>query len=298
MLSPLLLLLSTGVPAAPEWQRPFSELPPPKNSSELARVPMGASRKGTTLTFLTRAKTPSVTFLGGLGFRPMHNIAGSDLWILRFRMPDWSSAIVTYALLDTNNDPIVSGVWRGPKAPTYTRTTRLTGTLIARTLTSESLGEPRNLHIYLPPKRAAADREPLPAFFLADGQDCEQFARALEPPIVARKVTPCAIVGVDSGSYRGIDPHEDYVETRDDRARDYLWPVDPPRFDRHLRFFVDEVGAYAATEFGISRRRKDRAVVGFSNGGAFCVTVARMRPEAFATSIPMSPAIQDGDSAS
>ena len=296
MLLPLCVLLSVHETVVPEWRRPFAELPPPKSVAEIAHVPLGASHKGTTLTFLARSKFSFVRYLGGLGFLPMHQVGDSDLWILRFRMSDWSRAFVSYAFLDSDDSTLAAGVWRGSKAPTYTRAARLTGRLVDRTLTNDALGEARSLHIYLPPRRATEVRKPLPAFFLTDGQDCEEFARALEPLILARKVASCAIVGVESPNYRE-DPERrgEYDESRDDRARDYLWPVDPPRFEQHLRFFVDEVGAYVASEFGISRHREDRAVVGFSNGGAFCVSVARRRPEAFAVSIPMSPAIQDAE---
>jgi enterochelin esterase-like enzyme len=48
------------------------------------------------------------------------------------------------------------------------------------------------------------------------------------------------------------------------------------------------VGAYVAKEFGISTKREDRAVTGYSNGGAFSAAVAFRRPEFFGTAMPLS----------
>ncbi len=277
------------------FRKPYTMLPAPTDATGVAeRLGSGDEavwREGDVLSFLKRDKGESVFLSGGIQ-EPMKRIAGTDLWIAQFRLPDWDRAIVTYGFLGKNvtGQRFMPKVWRGPSAPDYEKATELKGKIIERTIHSDALGEDRKIYVYLPPN---APKSGLPAFFAADGNPVG-FAKGLEPLILAGKVRPCAIVGIDNGGYKGT-PGGAYDPNQDFRAKEYVPGVDDDRFARHLRFFVDEVGAYVAKEFGISRRREDLAVTGFSNGGAFAAAVAYKRPEAFGVSMPLSLGIPPTD---
>lgn len=285
-------------PPVPAWRRPFRDVPVPTDPAPFeARLGGEASavwQEGDVLSFLVRDKGASMFLIGGIQ-EPMHRIGSSDLWIAQYRMADWSQAFVTYHFVGAQlgmGQRIQSKFWSGPNAPTYEKAKTLQGAVVERTIHSDALGEDRKIHVYLPPD---APKKGLPAFFMADGDGCESFAKALEPLILAGKVRPCAIVGVDNGGYRGDRKSGTYDQDVDFRAKEYIPELDDDRFARHLRFFIDEVGAYVAKEFGVSRKRADLAVTGFSNGGAFSAAVAYRRPEAFGTSMPLSLGIPTKD---
>jgi enterochelin esterase-like enzyme len=94
-------------------------------------------------------------------------------------------------------------------------------------------------------------------------------------------------VGVDNGGYRG-DRTKPFDVAMDYRAKEYVNGQDPAWFDKHLKFFTEEVPAYVAKEFGVSTRPEDRAIMGCSNGGAFAATVAYRRPGLFSAALPFS----------
>ena len=273
------------------WAKPYTFLPVPADASTLqARLGDAADtmwRDGDVLTFLARDKGDNVFLSGGIQ-EPMKRIPGTDLYVAQLKFADWDHAIVTYTFIHSDLKPgarFVPRVWRGPLAPNVERSKPLKGRIEERTLHMEQLGgEERKIKVYLPPN---APKQGLPAFFMADGQGCEEFATALEPLILSGKVRPCAIVGVFSGDYAG-DRSKGHDPKLDIRGLEYVPGEDDARFAKHLHFFVDEVGAYVAKEFGISRRRQDLAVTGFSNGGAFSAAVAYRRPEAFGTAMPLS----------
>lgn len=277
-------------PPIPLWHEPYATLPVPSDAGPF-EAKLGTSetqvwQEGDVLTFLTRSKGERVELAGGIQ-KSMNRIPGSDLWIAQFKFADWAHAIITYTFLRGDLPPgtrMNFNVWRGDSAPKIARAKPLKGRIEERTLKMEQLGEERKIAVYLPPNAPAHD---LPAFFMADGQGCQEFATALEPLILSGKVRPCAIVGVFSGDYRG-DRTKGYDRTLDIRGLEYVPGEDDDRFAKHLHFFVDEVGGYVAKEFGISRRREDLAVTGFSNGGAFSAAVAYRRPEAFGVSMPLS----------
>ena len=62
------------------------------------------------------------------------------------------------------------------------------------------------------------------------------------------------------------------------RALEYLPGFDDDRFDRHQRFFVDELAAWAEAELGASTDRSGRAVFGCSDGGGHALATGRLPP--------------------
>jgi enterochelin esterase-like enzyme len=236
------------------------------------------------LTFLCRSKAEIVRVAGSIQM-PMSHIEGTDLWVLQLRMPDWDAMRVKYKFY-TTDDPGEIRYWQGAKGPAeVVMAEPLKGRLVERSFTSKVLGEERKFTVYLPPNAPTHD---LPAFFMADGQSCEPFAKALEPLILAKKIRPVAIVGVHNGNRgpAGLPPSGENF-----RAKEYVPGADPERFAKHLEFFADEVTAWAAKEFGISTKREDRAIFGYSDGGSFSATAAITRPEVFGAAVPLSPGI-------
>lgn len=283
-------------PPKPLWRPPYSKFPTPTDpapyEARLGSAEDAVWQEGDTLSFLVRKKGDDVRLTGGLQ-QPMARIGDTDLWILQYRLPDWSKAIVSYGFVGgelKTGDSFKPRVWRGPDAPTTPEVETLKGQKIPCTIHSAALEEDRKFTVYLPPN---APKKGLPAFFVCDGAG-EGFFKALEASILAGKTRPCAIVGIESGTYRG-DRSQPYDTSKDDRGREYVPGVDDARFAQHLRFFVDEVGGYVAEHYGISRRREDRAVCGFSNGGAFAAAVAYRRPQAFGTAMPFSLGIKTED---
>jgi enterochelin esterase-like enzyme len=273
------------------WQDPFEVLPVPKEAGQMTAMLQGRDsavwQDGDVLTFLHKDSSDAVRLSGGIQM-PMKKIEGSDLWIVQLKMKDWEKAFVSYTFMSPNTPPgtrIKQSEWRGAKAPPkpqkVAKKEDLKGKLIQRIINSPNLGEERAISVYLPPN---APKAGLPAFFMADGGACDAFAMLLEPLILSGKVRPVAIIGAYSGTYKGApgkyEPEKDY------RALEYI--PNYSRYDKHMAFFTEEVTAFATKEYGISSKREDRAVFGFSNGGAFAAGVAVRRPEVFGTSIPMS----------
>src|SRR5690606_2818115 len=59
--------------------------------------------------------------------------------------------------------------------------------------------------------------------------------------------------------------------------------------------FCDEVIPWAESKFNLSKERINRALSGYSNGGALALTAAVDRPESFGYSLPYSIAAYDRD---
>ncbi|MEE3256963.1 MAG: alpha/beta hydrolase-fold protein, partial [Actinomycetota bacterium] len=76
--------------------------------------------------------------------------------------------------------------------------------------------------------------------------------------------------------------------TGNERALEYLPGFDDQRFDRHQRFFVDELSAWAATEFGVSNQREFRAIFGCSDGAGHALATASMHRQRFGHCIAYS----------
>lgn len=268
---------------------PFEILPLPKESSELVKA---LGEKETTLyvvddvlTILHRSDAKQINMTGGIQ-KPLSPIPGTNLWGIRLRMKGWERAFFSYSLFDP--EQLKPGMrlnmirWRGPEAPAAPEEAfQVQGQILKRTIMSKSLNEERALTIYLPPN---APKSGLRALLMADGGGCEGAAKVLEPLILSGKMEPVAIVGVHSGENKN-KPGE-YKPELDMRAMEYLPGGD--LYDKHMEFFAGEVVEWAIRELGVSTKREDRAVFGFSNGGSFSAGATLDRPDVFGAAIPMS----------
>jgi enterochelin esterase-like enzyme len=252
----------------------------------LARSELEQSRvwaDGEELTFFYQSDADAVHICCGIQL-PMQRVGDSDLWALTVRIEDLAEAVISYSFIpDWDRDLIEAEegvsdeqVWRGPEAPPAPeRAEALEGRVDRYTIDSVALGGSRDLTVYLPP-----DYDPIedyPVVYSADGQSVDDFATVLDPQIVDGSVPAVIVVGVHSAEYEGTT--EVYDPAQDLRAQEYLLGNNPERFEAHERFFVYEVSDWAEQTLSASSRREECAVFGFSNGGAFAVTMGIRHPE-------------------
>lgn len=252
-------------------------------AAHLGQATEAAWLEGNVLNFVIRAKSDMARVTGSVE-QGMERTKGS-LWTLRLRMAEWDAVNVRYAFFTSEKGTGKLHLWHGSRAPIpFVRAAKLQGHLAERVCPSNALGADRKLTVYLPP---GSDGRGLPAFYMADGQSCRSFAEVLEPLILAHKVAPVAIVGV----HNALDGMEDkgMAEQMAARSGEYFPGRSGERFEAHLRFFAEEAVSFAEKEFGLSSRREDRAVLGYSDGGSFAEVAAIRYPGTFGATIPLSP---------
>jgi enterochelin esterase-like enzyme len=236
------------------------------------------------LTFTHRSASRAVQLIGTVQV-PLSHIDGTDIWMVQLRRPSWDEAFLSYSIIEDGKAAAGgSGYFRGKHAPEPAlEATSLRGEVREETIHSSVLDEDRYVTVYLPPTRSRG----LSMLLMADGQLCREFARVAEPLILAGKVRPFAIIGVHAST--NAQAAGSYDPTKDRRAQEYLPLVDPVIAERHMRFVIEEVLPWATQRFHLANRRGDRAVVGFSNGGAFAIYAAISHGELFADALAFSP---------
>ena len=241
---------------------------------------------GDVLTILHRDASDELQISGSIQ-RPMSRIPGTDVWALQARMSEWNKTFFSYEFFSRQrrgSDSSQPLVFHGADAPPLPKKqSKLHGKIVERTLYSEHLGEERRITVYLPHHAHGAD---MPALFMADGSTAEGFARIVEPLIDAGRVAPIMIVGVHAAA--APPTSKGFSLQMDRRATEYLRFLGDERFEKHMQFFAEEVLPWAIKEYGVSARRNDHAAFGFSNGGAFVVSLAFAHPELFAHALPFS----------
>jgi enterochelin esterase-like enzyme len=236
------------------------------------------------LTFTHRSASATVQLIG-TAQAPLNHIDGTNIWIVQLRRPSWDEAFLSYSIIEDGKAVAGgSGYFRGDHAPLLAfEAPSLRGEVRDETIHSSVLGEDRDVTVYLPPTRSRG----LSMLVMADGQSCREFARVAEPLILAGKVRPFAIIGVHASTNAQLA--RSYDPTKNHRAQEYLPFEDPDGAERHMRFVIEEVLPWATRRFHLVNERGDRAVVGFSNGGAFAVHAAISHGELFADALAFSP---------
>lgn len=265
-------------------QKPYERLPLPESVPDLASRIGEAGRavwlEGDVLHVGVRSKSPLQ--LGGTLDGPLSRFGETDYWLGRFRMSGWDSAFLTVILFSDPSAGVQTFAWRGEKAPPAPKRAP-TAAVSTWKMASKSLGEERTVSVYVP----EGAKGPLPVVVFADGQGAKVFAEIAQALLDEGKIRPVAVLGIHNGGYRG-EPGKAYDPSLDFRAKEYLEPHDRDRFTRHLAWVVEEVLPQAAERYGISTRREDRVVAGFSNGGAFAAQAAIRAHGTFGAAIPMS----------
>jgi enterochelin esterase-like enzyme len=149
-------------------------------------------------------------------------------------------------------------------------------------LHSDVLGAARKITVYLPPGHDR--KQAVRVVYATDGEAIDAFVRVLEPLITAGQIAPTVVIAPHSGGRSSGE----YDAKKDVRAQEYFPGLDDKRFADHESFFTKEVPSWAEKCFGISGKRTERAVFGYSNGGRFAVEMGIRHPELYATILGLS----------
>jgi enterochelin esterase-like enzyme len=74
-----------------------------------------------------------------------------------------------------------------------------------------------------------------------------------------------------------------------DRLKEYSPPVDPQRFAAHEKFFVDDVGEWVRSRFGVALPAERTAVWGASVGGELALAMGFRHPDRYGAVFSASP---------
>lgn len=248
-------------------------------------------REGDRFTVFARTPQPETRLCCSLQ-GPMTRIGETDLFVARYRLADLDRATLTFVPRAAEGRSLLWEdmlSWRGPQAPpTPGRVEQLRGERFERALWSEHLQETRRIFIYLPPGHDRS--QSYHALFMADGAGAMTRALLVERMIEDGLIPPIVLVGAGSGAEAIVEDRSS-LGIADFRSADYLpgFTGGGDRFEQHLRFFSEELVAYAARDFGVTSDPQRRAVAGFSNGGSFALFAALRRPDVFGVAIPLSP---------
>ncbi len=125
----------------------------------------------------------------------------------------------------------------------------------------------RPVTVYLPPVPPEA------IVFAGDGQMISQWGTSLE----AADVPSTMIVGVHRAGDETLRLHE------------YSPKFDPERFAAHERFFVEDVGGWVRSRFGVTLPCERAAVFGVSAGGELALALGLRNPEFYGAIFSASP---------
>ncbi len=242
-----------------------------------------ALRSGNTLTVFARTVDAQQPDLRGSLRGRLERIGDSPFAAARFRLTDLDRAHIT---ISANG---LSWSWRGPNAPARPeRKAELNGRLFEQTLHSDALGETRRLQIYLPP--GFSHRSNYAAVFIGDGQWLRAYARFVEPLIERGELPALVLVGALSGQDGIVEDRSDLGG--DIRGLDYLpdYLGNTERFPDHMRFFSQELVAYAVREYGVTTDPHRRVVSGHSNAASLAFWAAYLHADVFGNAIVMSQA--------
>lgn len=125
----------------------------------------------------------------------------------------------------------------------------------------------REVTVYLPPDPPEA------IVFAADGQMISGWGAILE----TADLLPTMIVGAHRAADETVRLHE------------YSPKFDSRRFSAHERFFVDDVGAWVRSRFGVTLSPKRTAVFGVSAGGELALALGLRHPDLYGAIFSASP---------
>jgi len=283
---------SGKLPNGQRFGRIWREPRPDAIRSLLTEHPEGSWADGDELTFATISDASGV--LPGPVFElPMWRLeeddgSPSDVFVLTVKVERLSEAVVGYGFWSLDETGMVVGGGRGPidhrfrgtDAPAQLPSNEdheLKGTLDTHLVESEACKEARKVTVYLPPDHTRD--EELPVVYATDGNMFSPYARRLDAAMDAGTIPRAVIVAAHSAR---MDQYGN------ERALEYILGQDDQRFDRHQRFFVSELSAWAEREFGVSSEREHRAIFGCSDGAGHALATGHMHHQRYAHCIAYS----------
>jgi enterochelin esterase-like enzyme len=282
---------AVGLPLGQKFCRVWSDPTVAELRAGLASNPEGAWVDGNDLTMVCQS-TGNGIIPGPVFELPMWNVTEdddgpSDLWCSQIRVDRLAEAVFGYGFWPLNEDgmPIggrgpVDHRFRGTAAPAELPSHEddaLIGSLETHEFTSAALRENRRVKVYLPPGHTT-DMS-LPVIYSTDGNMIQPYIRRVDAAIAGSNIPPVILIGAHAA------PMD---RTGNERALEYLPGFDDQRFDRHQRFFVDELSSWAESEFGASNRRELRAIFGCSDGAGHALATASMHRQRFGHCIAYS----------
>ena len=280
-----------GLPPGQRFCRIWSDPSVEELRSGLQENPDGAWVSGDDLTLV--CISDALGIIPGPVFElPMWNLLDeanepTDLWCIQLRVDRLDEAVFGYGFwpLNENGMPLagrgpVDNRFRGESSPAELAShddDALKGSLATHEFRSTALRENRRVKVYLPPNHLP--ESPLPVLYSTDGNMIEPYIRRVDAAIHNGVIPPIALVA----------PHAAPMDqTGNQRALEYLPGFDDARFDRHQRFFVDELPSWAEQEFGVSEQREFRAIFGCSDGAGHALATGFMHKDRYAHCIAFS----------
>ncbi len=221
---------------------------------------------------------------------PLHSIGGG-LQAISVRVPDIASAILDVVVLPPVGEPNLDPVWRGPEAPPAPPRSAAAAVevrTIHHEIGSAAFGEQRRFAVYVP--EGIRDGERVPVIYLPDGgwPDFYRIADAMARDGQAAKVIMVGIYNAPRPS--GPPCRERHCDLR---SQELLIDLPGPtpgerRFYRRARFTIEEVIPFVESHYPVRRDPEGRAVLGWSSGGAWALTMAALHPDIFGNVIALS----------
>ncbi len=149
--------------------------------------------------------------------------------------------------------------------PASPRTGPMVGEFVTETLSGYDGG--REVTVYLPPDPPEA------VVFAGDGQGFSKWGRFLE----SVDVPSTMIVGVHG------------LAEEMPRLHEYSPGFNAQRFAAHEKFFVEDVGLWVRSRFGVALPAERTAVFGYSAGGELALALGLRRPDVYGAVFSGSP---------
>ncbi len=291
-----------GLPPGQRMGRIWRDPSPQYLAARLDADPAGCWADGDELTLVCRSDAAGV-LPGPVIELPMWRIDegkginerdsnGGDLWALSVRIERLAQAVIGYGFWPLDNAGGLLGGqrgpvphrFRGPDAPPELPShadDELRGSSQTHTIDSTALRTKRKVTVYLPPQHSCA--ESLPVLYATDGGMIGPYVRRLDAGITNGSVPRFVLVAAHSAPMGGISGG-----WGNERAMEYLPGFDDDRFERHQRFFVEELSSWAQSSFGVSGERSQRGIFGASDGGGHALAVGHMHPDKYSHVIAYS----------
>lgn len=210
---------------------------------------------------------------------------GEQIWGVRFAVADLDQAFFDISVSPQTGTDGASGseqqvlTYRGPNAPPAPpKAINLSGALEDTEIISEALGMTRTLSIYTPPGQQPADGWPV--VYMADGRAVAGLAPIADALIMSGDIAPVMLVGLWNAP-APTPPAETFSVRTDSRSQEYLWGIDPNRFQAYQDFLMSEVIPLTVRDCHATVNRDQRMLFGFSSGAAWAISTGLLHPAEF-----------------